>query len=363
MLHLRDRVRNVLLLSAISVSLVSMLLAFSSPRGVLAQPVASGVRAAAWTPVQPLPAPRQRTAVAVGHDGAIYVFGGDAGDSVSQNTTFIYHPALNMWGQGAPMPTARMDARAATLPDGRILVMGGDVNCTATWACTALNAVEIYSPRTNTWSTAAPLHTARYVFGAALGRDGRVYAMGGLSGNQVLSSVEVYDAKRNAWGPAPSLPRATMATAATTDRRGDIVVVGGEDYGPHGTNELDTTQIYNGKTWVIGAPMPTARHDLGATTGADGQIYVLGGWSGPVSLATVEVYNPLANAWLTGVPLPQATCCMGAASLRATGVYAIGGAGTPGGFTNQVFLLPVTPLSGTVVQDTRGARTAGMLKQ
>ena len=50
---------------------------------------------------------------------------------------------------------------------------------------------EAYSPSTNTWTTLAPMSTSRYGLAAALGSDGRVYAIGGYHSG-VLNTVEAY---------------------------------------------------------------------------------------------------------------------------------------------------------------------------
>ena len=186
----------------------------------------SSTIAASWVSVQPLPEAREHMAVVAGRNGKIYAFGGDL-NSADYTTMFIYYPGLNRWFQGAPMPTARRSARAVTLPDGRIVVLGGSTACTNNYSCTALATVEIYNPTTNTWATAAPMGTARYDFAASLGKDGRVYAMAGLIGNQVLSSVEAYSPTINTWSPVVSMPREALSLASSVDSHGAIIAVGG----------------------------------------------------------------------------------------------------------------------------------------
>src|SRR4051812_6988140 len=51
-----------------------------------------------------------------------------------------------------------------------------------------------------TWTRVDSLNTGRDMFAAALGGDGRIYAIGGLDRNgMVLRSVEAYDPARDHW--------------------------------------------------------------------------------------------------------------------------------------------------------------------
>ena len=57
------------------------------------------------------------------YDGKVYVFGGWDGRGYV-NTTFIYDPKTDRWTTGAPLPVGRGFAGAATLNDA-IYVVGG----------------------------------------------------------------------------------------------------------------------------------------------------------------------------------------------------------------------------------------------
>jgi hypothetical protein len=46
----------------------------------------------------------------------------------------------------------------------------------------------------NSWTTVAPMPTAREQLAAALGPDGRIYAIGGGEGNVATATVEAYTA-------------------------------------------------------------------------------------------------------------------------------------------------------------------------
>jgi len=58
--------------------------------------------------------------------------------------------------------------------------------------------------------------------------------------------------------------------------------------------------------------------------GADGIIYVAGGFSNTGAVATVEAYNPATDAWSTVTPLPFRVWGASAAAINGT-MYVIGG--------------------------------------
>ena len=72
-----------------------------------------------------------------------------------------------------------------------------------------------------------------------------------------------------------------------------IVVTGGVD--ANGAL-LNTTEIFDGNSWTLGAPIPTPRQMLAAAS--DGKlVYAVGGTNGNTDLATVEAYDPAAKTW------------------------------------------------------------------
>lgn len=85
-------------------------------------------------------------------------------------------------------------------------------------------------------------------------------------------------------------------------------------------------------TWTEGASAPTKRTEV-AVTAVKGKIYVVGGFSGELSLKnalsfaishTIETYDPITNTWSTTTPLPEGRHHAGIASLDGF-LYIIGG--------------------------------------
>jgi N-acetylneuraminic acid mutarotase len=114
-----------------------------------------------------------------------------------------------------------------------------------------------------------------------------------------VATDKVWRVVNSRWTELPPLlqPRAAAAAAVVGDR---LIVLGG--VGADG-QLLNTTEVFDGTSWKLGAPIPTPRQMLGAAS--DGKlVYALGGSTGTSDLATVETYDPAANAWTPQSELP-----------------------------------------------------------
>lgn len=170
-----------------------------------------------WKRLSPMQVSLSGFAAFVEPDGSIYAIGADA--------TEVYTPATDSWRQEAAMPTQVWGFGAASGPDGRIYVIGGR---TTGNGCMATNAVQVYTPSSNAWSTAAPMPTARCDLAAAAAADGRIYAFGGFGGNPAtgLTTVEAYSPATNTWATVTAMPAARADAAAVTGRDGRLYIVG-----------------------------------------------------------------------------------------------------------------------------------------
>ena len=118
------------------------------------------------------------------------------------------------------MPTRRWFAGAATV-DG-ILRYGGEGpnGCGG-----VIPTVEAYDPLTDTWTTKAPMPTARYTLGVGV-VDGIIYAIGGANGTAASTYVEAYDPVTNSWTTKTSMPTARNALVIGVVN-GKIYAIGG----------------------------------------------------------------------------------------------------------------------------------------
>lgn len=189
-----------------------------------------------WSTKTAIPRGVWMASAATGNDGRIYVIGGESGGQI--NATQIYDPNADTWTTGANMSTARRLLGVVKAADGIIYAFGG-------YNGSALSVVEAYNPSTNTWTTKAPMPTPKLEFGATLGPDGKIYIIGGGTsyGNNnppFFNTVEIYDPKTDTWS-LPDLeslmPTARKELGAATGKNGKIYAIGGANGAYIATNE------------------------------------------------------------------------------------------------------------------------------
>ncbi len=209
---------------------------------------------AAWKPITNARLARDAVATTQA-DGTIWVFGGIRSDGAATTRHEGYDPAIDEWKGGDDLPVALQHATAVTW-QGNPVVLGG-------------------------WKT---------------------------DNGKNIASNQVWRVVNSRWVELPHLlqPRAAAAAAVAGDR---LVVTGGVD--ANGAL-LNTTEVFDGTSWSLGAPLPTPRQLLAAAS--DGKlIYAVGGSSGGSDLATVEAYDPAAKTWTALAALPQPRSDLGVA--------------------------------------------------
>jgi serine/threonine protein kinase/N-acetylneuraminic acid mutarotase len=215
--------------------------------GPRSQPTAEVQAQPQWRPIADARVARDAVA-ATEADGTIWVFGGMGADNRVSGRHEGYDPAIDSWKGGEDLPVPVQHAMSVTW-SGTPVVIGG-------------------------WRTE--------------GTDARV------------ATDRVWRIVNSRWTELPPLlqPRAAAAAAVVGDR---IIVTGGV------TSDgqlLNTTEIFDGTSWKLGAPVPTPRQMLGAAS--DGNlVYVVGGTNGTSDLATVEAYDPVADKWTSMPQLPE----------------------------------------------------------
>jgi Kelch motif/Bacterial Ig-like domain (group 1) len=229
--------------------------------------------------------------------------------------SFAVVPGSGSWTTKAPMPTARYGLGVAAV-NGILYAVGGGTQNGA-----ILATVEAYDPAINTWTTQAPMPTARTYLGVAA-VNGILYAVGGAYVFGPRTTVEAYDPGTNTWTSKVPMPTARylLGVAAVN---GILYAVGGYT----GFQWLATVEAYDPvtNTWTTKAPMPTARFGLGVAA-VNGILYAVGGANSlnGGELATVEAYDPATNTWTTKAPMPTARYELGVAAMNGI-VYAVGG--------------------------------------
>jgi serine/threonine-protein kinase PknK len=207
---------------------------------------------AAWKPITNARVARDAVATTQA-DGTIWIFGGIRSDGAATASHEGYDPAIDEWKGGDDLPVPLQHAMAVTW-QGNPVVLGG-------------------------WKSV---------------------------GGKNVASDQVWRVVNSRWVELPHMlqPRAAAAAAVVGDR---IIVTGG--VGANGAL-LNTTEVFDGTSWTLGAPIPTPRQLLAAAS--DGKlVYAVGGTTGDSDLVTVEAYDPAAKTWTSLPPLPQSRSDLG----------------------------------------------------
>jgi N-acetylneuraminic acid mutarotase len=133
-----------------------------------------------------------------------------------------------------------------------------------------------------------------------------------------------------AWQAVTHLPAARTTPATVTGADGRIYVFGGFDANHQPSN---SAEVYDpaGNTWTALANLPTARGGLAAARGSDGRLYAIGGVDAAGNaLTTVEVYTQATNTWSAAASLNIARGYVAAVTGTDGRIYAVGGASGPG---------------------------------
>ncbi|KAM3956819.1 influenza virus NS1A-binding protein homolog B [Aphomia sociella] len=189
-----------------------------------------------------------------------------------------------------------------------------------------LRDAEAYDPATNTWSALPAMRSARARF-PAVRLGNAVYALGGSDGHAELDSVDVFDAEAGgggAWRARARLPLALSHAAAVADEeRGELYVIGGWA----GGLSLKRVHKYSPQedAWTEAPPLNTGRSQC-AGVQWEGALWALGGCDAWHCLASTESLRP-GGGWRAAPPLPTARRSVGGAVWRARLVSAGGSDG------------------------------------
>lgn len=214
-----------------------------------------------------------------------------------------------------------------------------------------LRTVLLFDTVAGTWST-GPLLLSGTDNVAVLATGGRVHVIGG----EARTAHQVYDPVAGSWSAGPASPRVRFASAAAV-LNGRLHLIGGWNYNNSASDSLSSHDIYDpvAGTWSAAAPLATARNAAAAAV-LDGRIVVIGGRAPGIrandqsSLASCEVYDPVADRWSAGPALPQARAGLAAVTLDGR-VYALGGESPPGGVRASVTRLDSLAGSWTELAD------------
>ncbi|KAF0764307.1 kelch-like protein 20 isoform X1, partial [Aphis craccivora] len=121
----------------------------------------------------------------------LYVVGGFDG-RMYLNSVECYDPSLDTWTPVAKMFKCRIQCGVGVL-DGVLYAIGGKYNKTV-----YLKSVEAYTPSSGVWTTIADMHFCRSQFGVVVS-NGLLHVIGGHNNGGYLNSIEIYNPKTNTW--------------------------------------------------------------------------------------------------------------------------------------------------------------------
>jgi N-acetylneuraminic acid mutarotase len=265
----------------------------------------------AWTEKAPMPTPRVSFAIAL-YQNKIYTFGGQiigvTGNREVVNVTEVYDPATDTWATKAQMPHLGEDFAANVVVDNKIYVIS--------------TYTDVYDPVTDSWTTKTTIPTA-VAHSANAVVDDKIYVISGTHHGDdpnlyaPINLTQMYDPKTDTWSSGAPIPTsvASPAAVATTGFNAPkaIYVVGGLTLtsmpgGGFMYDPQNLVQVYfpENNSWSMGTSMPTARYALGVAAVND-KLYALGGSVTRISpdLTNNELYLPLGYGTVTSKALPQ----------------------------------------------------------
>lgn len=208
----------------------------------------------------------------------------------SVNDAWEYDPATDGWRARAAMPTARGGGVAAAV-GGKFYVIGGAGPMPDASSPTirprqpqrSLGTVEEYDPATDTWRARAPMPTpCNHMGGEAVG--GKIYVIGGrLSGAFIIgypgniNLVQAYDPATDSWSTRAPMPTARSGLN-TASLNGIIYAAGGEVQDEKSLAAFRAFEAYHpaSDTWWQLPSMLLPRHEC-IMAALGNRIHVAGG--------------------------------------------------------------------------------------
>ncbi|MEY9856978.1 N-acetylneuraminic acid mutarotase [Catenulispora sp. GAS73] len=225
---------------------------------------------ASWTAIAPLPQALESPSAAF-LNGTMYVVGGWNSNGKIQSTVYAYHPGSDSWTQVADLPQGTSSSTVAVL-DGSLYVIGG---CATDNCETLSSAVYRYSPNADSWTKLAD-YPVSMQWGACAGIAAEVICAGGDthdSGGHTegLASTYLFHPKTNTWTQATDIPYPDWGMSSS-GANGQLQIVGGIT-GADGTNQAEQYDPIN-NVW---SALPNAVYPTFRSGGASCGMYQIGG--------------------------------------------------------------------------------------
>lgn len=244
-----------------------------------------------WRPCKPMKTERTYFGGQVLHS-RLYLYGGQNLEYKALCETECFDCLRGCWMQGPDLNVPRRNCASAEL-GGRIYAIGGFDGSQI------LNHVEAFDPRMKSWMPLEPMGVPRSSASAAA-MGGQLWVLGGTSGSR-QRTVERYDARAGKWESVRAdmiEVRSAGQACCCLDR---LYAFGGTDQNQRVHSSLEGYNPEAGGSWIFRKSMQVPRMDFGSCVLSD-SIMVGGGQHGEV-LASTEFYRPELDDWQLGPPL------------------------------------------------------------
>mmetsp|Transcript_120382 Transcript_120382/g.269066 ORF Transcript_120382/g.269066 Transcript_120382/m.269066 type:complete len:584 (-) Transcript_120382:75-1826(-) len=241
-----------------------------------------------WRPCRPMHTERTYFGAEVLHS-RLYLFGGQNLEYKALCETECFDCLRGSWMAGPDLNVPRRNCAAARL-DGRIYALGGFDGAQI------LNHVEAYDPRMKNWMPLEPMKAPRSSASATTVGD-RLWVVGGTSGSR-LRTTERYDPRAGKWEAMRTDMIEVRSAGQASNCLERLYVLGGTDQNQSVHSSMECYNPEGGGSWIFRKSMQVPRMDFGCCVLSD-SIMVGGGQHGEV-LASTEFYRPELDDWQRG---------------------------------------------------------------
>ncbi|XP_072543166.1 actin-binding protein IPP [Salminus brasiliensis] len=251
--------------------------------------------------------------------------GGRWSDSRALSCVERFDSFSQFWTTVSSLHQARSGLGVATL-EGMIYVVGGEKDSMI------FDCAERYDPVTKQWAAVASLNFPRCGVGVCP-CHGALYALGGWIGSEIGKTMERFDPAENKWEVIENMP-VPRYYFGCCELQGFIYVIGG--ISDEGT-ELRSAEVYDpiSRRWTSLPVMETRRAYVGVAS-LNNCIYAVGGWNEALgSLETVEKYCPEEEKWVEVSSMAVARAGVSVAAVNGL-LYAVGGRASSRDFSAPV---------------------------
>ena len=233
-----------------------------------------------WSLTRPMLERRKAPSVTLLEDRRVLVAGGlgDRDPNTPLTSAEIYDPSTDRWSPAANMLTRRYGQAAVLLEDGRVLIAGGNVSATV------VLPAELFDPERVQWTGAGALQVQAFLPSAIRLRDGRVLLVAGLNffAGGSSSGVEIYDPRANGWSLAAPTPSQGLSSLALLGDGRVLLLKSQPDRG------LFRAEIFDPQTSSWSVTPALSGHPDTAVTLKDGRVFVTGA-------GAAWIYDPAAS--------------------------------------------------------------------